>query len=128
METSIRTGETIKEEWDTFSERGIRAEFEKGDEPFYPEDDWGMAERQSEDRGPADSKAEQRKKNTQNQPSKQNQEEDSGINMEPITGKHGKQMENGNGGTTQKGTIAQKSREKPRLIDIKGEAGIVEIN
>ena len=90
-------------------ERGLRKECEKRGEAFYPEDDYIVPERESEDKARADAKAAQRNRDTQDRPSKQNQEEDSGTK---VAGTGGKKMNNGAIATIEKGTIIQKSRKK----------------
>ena len=75
METSIGDGETIKGDWGTFSERegrggGLKAERGQRGNPFYPEDDYSMAERQAGDKARAEANESQRKRTTRNQHSK----------------------------------------------------------
>ena len=64
MEASVRTVDTIREDWDTTSEREarIKEECEKNGEKFHPEDDWSMAERQRGDKARAEEKEAQRRK------------------------------------------------------------------
>ena len=63
MDASIKTGETISEDWGTFSERDGRLgrECEKRVRPFYPEDDYIMRERQEDDKARALAMASKRK-------------------------------------------------------------------
>ena len=51
QEMSIEKGETIWEDWETWTEREdrIREECGRVGETFYPESDWYIAERQAED-------------------------------------------------------------------------------
>ena len=60
---SIGKGETIQSDWETWEGREgrIKAECEKNDEKFDPENDWNMAERQGEGYAGALENAEKRR-------------------------------------------------------------------
>ena len=63
IEESIWRGDTMKEDWETSTERETRIQEECGKQgtTYYPEDDWSMAERLAEDEARALAKAAIRK-------------------------------------------------------------------